>query len=205
MFRGPLGWAIGGFTVIGIAALVYVLGAALTTPDRSGLREFARGELSGLLVLGGNAPERPLAPFQDGVGQELTLAAFDGRVTLVNIWATWCAPCVREMPSLDRLAAAFDENDFLVTPITVDTNINDARDFYAEFELENLPLYHDPNFAVVRGLTVTGFPTGLPITVVYDASGVEVARLAGDAEWDSPEAIALIERVIADSFPETGA
>lgn len=204
MFKGPLGWAIGGFITLGVAVMVYVLGQALTTPDRSGLREFARDELAGLLVLDGAAPARPTAPFQNESGDTLTLAEFDGRVALVNIWATWCAPCVREMPSLDRLAAHFDDSVFVVAPITVDPRIEDARAFYDEFSLTNLPLLHDPTFGVVRPMTVSGFPTGLPLTVIYDAGGVEVARLPGDAEWDSPEAIALIERIIADSAPGAG-
>ena len=114
-------------------------------------------------------------------------------MVLVNLWATWCAPCRREMPSIDRLAAQLQGDDFAVVAVSVDLGGEDkARAFYDEIGVTNLPFYIDPPARI--GAAFKGF--GLPLTVILDANGRELGRLLGPAEWDSPEAIELVQAAI---------
>jgi thiol-disulfide isomerase/thioredoxin len=131
--------------------------------------------------------------FTDGTGAPRSLADWRGRVVLVNLWATWCAPCVEEMPALDRIAARLGGADFDVVAIAVDRQ-GDAvvRPFLEKLRLSRLALYLDPSNAVVR---VLGAP-GLPVSVVLDREGRELGRVLGAAEWDSPAFEALLRRAI---------
>lgn len=128
--------------------------------------------------------------FRDGTGREVTLAAFAGKVVVMNFWATWCYPCLKEMPSLDRLAARFRGRPFALVALNLDREgAAKAAPFLAEHRLSNVALYVDPAGSVQRALDVTVLPT----TVIFDASGREVGRLARPAEWDSYEARSLVE------------
>ena len=130
-----------------------------------------------------------LTPFEDGTGAEVTLAAYEGQYVVLNFWATWCAPCRVEMPTLSALQAALGGDGFQV--VTVATGRNDpiAMDmFFAEIGVDNLPLYRDPQQALARDMGVMG----LPITVILDPAGMEIARLQGDADWNSDSARAII-------------
>jgi thiol-disulfide isomerase/thioredoxin len=132
----------------------------------------------------------PAITFADEAGKAYTLADYNGRVTLVNFWATWCGPCKREMPSLDRLQAALGSERFQVLPISQDKiPVAKVRDFYVEQTLAKLPLVIDQTGNSQRAFGVTG----LPATVLLDARGRIVGRMVGPAEWDSPEAIALLK------------
>jgi thiol-disulfide isomerase/thioredoxin len=132
----------------------------------------------------------PLPPmqFSNAAGETLDLAAQDGPV-LINLWATWCAPCVKEMPQLDALAAALDGE---VRVITVSQDIRGAEvvgPFFAQKGFQRLEPWLDPE----TGLSAQFTPEGaLPLTILFDAKGKEVLRVTGGYEWDSPEAIALI-------------
>lgn len=137
--------------------------------------------------------ERPLpAPdirFTDAEGRTLDLSDFRGKVVLVNLWATWCVPCVKEMPALDRLQAALGGDGFEVVAISSDLHgLEAVEPFYAAHGLEHLAIYTDPRGSVARAF---GAP-GLPTSILLDARGREVGRLIGDAEWDSRAARALI-------------
>lgn len=133
--------------------------------------------------------------FADGEGGQRTLSEWKGKVVLVNLWATWCAPCKVEMPSLDRLQAKLGGADFAVLPISLDrTGAEKPRAFLASAGLSQLGLYLDSKNALMQILRAQG----LPLTVLLDRQGREIARLAGPAEWDSPEAEALIRAAIAD-------
>ncbi len=124
---------------------------------------------------------------------ETGLAAFRGKVVVLNFWATWCAPCVREMPSLDRLQAMLGGVDFEVVALSEDRGgMPLVTRFHEKYALEHLAQYLDPLGRVAAKLGVVGLPT----TVVIDARGREVGRMVGPAEWDSPEALALIRRVL---------
>jgi thiol-disulfide isomerase/thioredoxin len=126
----------------------------------------------------------PDLQFEDGQGTTLSLADFRGRVVLLNIWATWCAPCRREMPTLDRLQAELGGPDFEVVALSIDRQGRRVvADFYEELGLRQLGIYLDPSGKAPRELNALGIPT----TLLIDREGKEVGRLLGPAEWDSPE------------------
>ena len=138
----------------------------------------------------------PGLTFFDAEGNEVRLADFQGEVVVPNLWATWCAPCRREMPSLDRLQAKFGGAGLEVIALSLDRgDIAKVREFYDELEISHLAIYHDPQARAGREL---GAP-GLPTTVVIDRSGQEVGRLLGPAEWDSDEALTVIKALIGTS------
>lgn len=133
--------------------------------------------------------------FTDPDGGTHTLADYRGRVVLLNFWATWCAPCREEMPSLDALQADMGGDDFAVVPIATGRNAPERIDrFYAETGLQNLPVLLDPRQQLARDLGVVG----LPVTVLIDRDGNEVARLLGEADWSSEPAKAIIRQLVAD-------
>jgi thiol-disulfide isomerase/thioredoxin len=122
-------------------------------------------------------------------GGETTLAAYEGKYILLNFWATWCAPCRKEMPMLSELQAEFGGDDFEVVTLATGRNAVPAIEgFFDEIGVTNLPAHRDPNQRVARDMGVLG----LPITVIIDPSGREIARLQGDAHWSSESAKALI-------------
>jgi thiol-disulfide isomerase/thioredoxin len=126
-------------------------------------------------------------------GKRMTLADFRGRVVLVNFWATWCGPCVAEMPSLDRLQGMLGGRDFAVLTISEDRNPAVIEPFFAAHGLKRLGRYHDPGGALSRVFKVRGLPT----SVLIDRGGV-IGRIEGPAEWDSAEALALIRFFIGE-------
>ena len=133
----------------------------------------------------------PETHFADEEGHELTLADFRGRVVLLNVWATWCVPCRKEMPALDRLQARLGGKDFLVIPLSIDREgVAPVKRFYQELGLEKLGIYVDPSGKGSRALAIPGVPT----TLLIDRQGREVARKMGAAEWDSTEMASVIER-----------
>ena len=129
----------------------------------------------------------------DGDGRNLTLADFEGRVVLLNIWATWCPPCREEMPTLDALQARLGGSDFHVLPLSIDrAGLEPVRRFYRETDIRNLDLYIAEDTRAMLALAVVGLPT----TILIDRMGRELGRLAGPAEWNSPEAVAQISALI---------
>ena len=128
--------------------------------------------------------------FVNGSGADMTLANFRGRVVLLNLWATWCAPCREEMPGLDKLQAALGSDKFEVVPLAIDKGgIEAARKFLAGIKAEKLGVYADPT--AKEGLTLKVI--GMPTSILIDKEGREIGRLIGPANWDSPEAKRLIE------------
>ncbi len=153
-------------------------------------------------------PPVPAPPdaFTDLAGNRVRLADFEGRVVLLNFWATWCAPCVREMPSLDRLQAALGDRALRVVAVSIDRGgVTAIRRFATRLGLAHLGLYHDPKGALFRAFGVTG----LPASFLIDRNGAILGAYAGPAEWDGPEARALIEYYLnrpkhAATVTETG-
>ncbi|RIA56320.1 thiol-disulfide isomerase/thioredoxin [Dichotomicrobium thermohalophilum] len=146
------------------------------------------------LVVHGAPREVPEFSFIDGEGETRTLADWRGKLLLVNIWATWCAPCKEEMPSLDRLEAKLGGENFAVLPISVDRGgLKKPRGFLDEIGADNLPLLLDETARLNFKLEVMG----LPATLIIDEQGREIARMIGPAEWDSPEAIARLRQFMA--------
>lgn len=133
----------------------------------------------------------PATVFTDEAGTERTLADFRGRFVLVNFWATWCAPCVREMPSLERLQAKLGGDDFTVIALSEDrSGWAKIAPFRDRLELAGLPLYHDVGSAMMFAAKAASLPT----TILFDRDGREIGRHAIPAEWDSDEAVALLRR-----------
>jgi len=132
----------------------------------------------------------PDIQFLNGSGGAVSLASFRGKVVLLNVWATWCAPCREEMPALDRLQAALGSDKFQVVALAVDkSGVEGARKFLADIKTEKLEPFADPTAKEGTQLKVIGMPT----SILIDAEGSEIGRLIGPAHWDSPEAKRLIE------------
>ena len=124
-----------------------------------------------------------------------TLADYQGKIILLNFWATWCAPCRAEMPMLSELQAELGGDDFEVLTLATGRNSpTGILKFFDETGITNLPRHQDPKQALAREMAVLG----LPITVILDRDGQEIARLRGDAEWDSDSAKAILQALIAE-------
>lgn len=135
----------------------------------------------------------PEIRFADDQEHDLTLADFQGRVILLNMWATWCVPCRKEMPALDRLEARLGGEEFLVIPLSIDREgVGAVKRFYQQLGLEKLGIYVDRSGRGSRGLGLPGVPT----TLLIDRQGREVARKLGAAEWDDAEMVGLVRRTI---------
>jgi thiol-disulfide isomerase/thioredoxin len=140
-------------------------------------------------VLHGSPRPLPEITFVDGAGATRRLADFRGAVVLLNLWATWCAPCRQEMPTLESLQATLGGSDFAVVALSIDRGgLPVAREFYEQLGLRALPLYVDPTAQAARALGAFG----LPLTLLIDRAGNEIGRLIGPAEWDSPEMLAFL-------------
>ncbi len=131
----------------------------------------------------------PAVTFTDGAGGRHALEAFKGRYVLLNLWATWCAPCVSELPSLARLQA--HAPGLRVLAINADSTKVDAGAFLKSHGAGSLPVYVDSDHMLMRSFVVPGLPT----TVLIDPDGKVVARAEGPAEWASPEAVAYFKRI----------
>lgn len=173
------------------------------------MRRFALLALCSALVLAqplsaADAPQKfalhqspkpmPEIQFQDSAGKNLTLANFRGKVVLLNIWATWCLPCRREMPTLDRLQAELGGPDFQVLALSIDRGGFEAiTKFYGEVGVKHLAMYLDTSTEAASALGAVGLPT----TLLIDRDGREIGRLVGPAEWDSPNMVAFIRGYLA--------
>lgn len=136
----------------------------------------------------------PRLQFVDGDGATLTLADFGGRVVLLNIWATWCVPCRKEMPTLERLQEKLGGSQFEVVALSIDAGgVSAVQTFYNENGIHHLAVYMDPSGKIARDLEIIGVPT----TLLIDRDGRELARLIGPAVWDSPEIVGVINGIIA--------
>ena len=156
----------------------------------------ATGAASGRLAafVRKKTPE-PLADvsFTDGSGNSKTLADFRGKTILLNLWATWCAPCREEMPSLDRLQQELGSDKFEVVALALERGgAKSAQKFLDEIKASNLALYVDKSTRAGSKLRVLGMPT----TILIDEDGREIGRLSGPAEWDTPEAKKLVSAAL---------
>jgi thiol-disulfide isomerase/thioredoxin len=194
----PRLWLIALLAIGGAGLLYVILAAALSgRPGQAGAADVAPvlhdvGLATGAMkkfVFAASAREAPAEPFLHD-GAETTLKAFRGRTVLVNFWATWCAPCLKELPSLDALQGELGGEDFTVVAVAADPKGPEAAQaFLDKLGIENLTLSADPKLALV---IATGGNPKLPLSILYDAEGREIGRLAGEADWASDEAKSLI-------------
>lgn len=135
----------------------------------------------------------PTLAFNDSAGHAVHLRDFHGKVVVLNVWATWCAPCRKEMPTLDRLQAKLGGSRFQVVALSADTTgPKTVQAFYQLIGIRHLAAYVDPTSQVLSELDVLALPT----TLLLDRNGAEIGRLTGPAEWDNPEMIAFLRDVI---------
>ena len=184
-----LGNAIRLMVLIGCVAFFAVI-VQSCQPIKTDIDIYAQKTLKRLTQLEA-VPPQPTTDFETFDGQTMQLADYRGKVVLLNVWATWCAPCLKEMPSLSRLQDLRGSDAFQVVSISLDRTAEEAANWLTDKDITNLTPWHDKSF----GLNVTVKARGLPITIIYNRQGREIARLAGDAEWDSAEALALIDYI----------
>lgn len=168
--------------VVPILTLAFTAVAAATeSPDRLAVHATARPV--------------PEVTFENGDGEPMTLADFRGKVIVLNLWATWCPPCRREMPTLDRLQAELGSERFEVVALSIDrAGPSVVREFFAEEGVERLALYIDTSARALPRLGIRGIPT----TLVLDAAGREVARLTGEADWATPAMLNYFRGLISE-------
>ena len=177
--------------LFGVLALFGVIVQSCNGP-KGPLERFSIGSLKKLTALEA-PPVRPPLTFQTLEGQDVELSKHQGQIVLMNAWATWCPPCIAEMPSLDRLQDMRGGPDFIVVPISLDRTPAEAKAWLEKNELRNLESWHDTSYRLTGEANLPGLPT----TILYNRTGREVARVPGEVEWDSPEALALIDYLIA--------
>lgn len=157
------------------------------------LEPLARGEMAALVVADEPSPAAEIS-FVDRDGNKRQLSDWAGRTVLLNLWATWCTPCKREMPALDKLQAQLGAEDFEVVAVNLDLGGPDkGKGFYREIGLKNLAYYYDTENRIFRAVNAIGMPT----TLLIDQNGCEVARMAGPAEWASEDALWLVQAATA--------
>jgi len=164
--------------------------AAVATARK--IAPLAQGEVAALTMA--TTPLRlPDLAFEDADGKPRKLSDWRGKTVLVNLWATWCVPCRKEMPALDGLQAKLGGPNFQVVAINIDTRDADKpKAFLNEAKLTRLDYFSDHSAKVFQDLKAVGRALGMPTSVLVDGSGCEIATIAGPAEWDSDDAVKLI-------------
>jgi thiol-disulfide isomerase/thioredoxin len=156
----------------------------------------AHGEVAALTMA--TAPLRlPDLVFEDADGKPRKLSEWRGKTVLVNLWATWCVPCRKEMPALDKLQAALGGDKFQVVTINIDTRDPERPlAFLKDAGVTHLAYYSDQSAKVFQELKLVGKAIGMPTTLIVDPSGCEIGEMAGPAEWASEDGIKLVNAAI---------
>jgi len=200
--------AAGGFAgvVIGLAA---VYGITTFLGNRAGdaqcapavatagrIAPLARGEVAAL-TMATTPLQLPDLAFEDADGKARKLSDWRGKTVLVNLWATWCVPCRKEMPALDELQGKLGGKDFEVVAVNIDTRDPEKpRNFLKEANLTRLNFFNDQKAKVFQDLKIIGRALGMPTSVLVDAQGCEIGTIAGPAEWASDDAVKLIKAAV---------
>jgi thiol-disulfide isomerase/thioredoxin len=160
------------------------------------LAPLAHGEVAALTMA--TAPLRlPDLVFEDAEGNSKKLSDWRGRTVLVNLWATWCVPCRKEMPALENLQTRLGGPDFEVVAVNIDTRDTEKpKNFLKEVNLTRLGYFSDPKAKVFQDLKAIGRALGMPTSVLVDGKGCEIATIAGPAQWDSEDAVKLITAAV---------
>ena len=177
------------------ATLALLYGASGCSKPGGDLTALAKGAMAALKVTTQPQPE-PAVPFKDADGRSHTLAEFQGKVTIVNLWANWCPPCKAEIPSLATLAQAEAGRPLAIVPISVGKGDDETAGRRLIAAHPPLTFYTEPTYSLAFALKP---PAGdMPTTLLFDRHGVERARLAGGADWSSPEARAVVDQLLAE-------
>jgi thiol-disulfide isomerase/thioredoxin len=165
-----------------------------SSPQEGVSRALATGEMTAFVVKAERKPVTDIS-FTAENGAAVSLGQWKGRVVLVNLWATWCAPCRKEMPTLAALQSEMGSKDFEVVAISVDRKgVEASAKFLSEVGANALKLYADPSTGALTKFQAVG----LPASILIDRQGREIGRLLGPAEWNSPDAKALIKAAVAE-------
>jgi thiol-disulfide isomerase/thioredoxin len=200
--------AVSGIAVLAVLAGVYGMGRLRSNPaaaacapaveTASRIAPLAQGEVAALAMA--HTPFLvPDLAFKDAEGHERKLSDWRGRTVLLNLWATWCVPCRKEMPALDALQSDLGGDKFEVISINIDTR--DAEKplaFLKDTGVKHLAYYSDQNAKVFTELKMAGKAFGMPTTLIIDRSGCEIGAMAGPAEWASADGVKLVSAAIAD-------
>jgi thiol-disulfide isomerase/thioredoxin len=193
--------------VIGFAGVYGIGGLKRNAPGDTACRPavdlarkiapLAHGEVAALTMA--SAPLKlPDLEFSDASGAPKKLSDWRGRIVLVNLWATWCVPCRKEMPALDALQGKLGGPNFDVVAVNIDTRDPDKpRNFLKDANLTRLGFFSDPKAKVFQDLKSIGRALGMPTSVLVDGQGCEIATIAGPAEWASNDAVKLITAALA--------
>jgi thiol-disulfide isomerase/thioredoxin len=209
MHRRRLIGAAAALLMLAVIAGIYGIGHLRSNPADAACRQavetasriapLVRGEVAALAVAG-TPFSVPNLVFKDSSGHPRTLADWRGRTVLFNLWATWCVPCRREMPSLDRLQATLGGPNFEVVAVNIDTRDPEKPlNFLKDVGVTHLAYYSDESGEVFEDLKTAGKAFGMPTTLVVNRDGCEIGDMAGPAEWSSDDGIKLISAVLSDS------
>ncbi len=216
--RGPLFVALfvalavalaGGVAILAVLAGVYGMGRLRSNPAEaascaqavataSRIAPLVHGEVAALAVA--HTPFKiPDLAFKDAQGREHKLSDWRGRTVLLNLWATWCVPCRKEMPALDALQGDLGGGKFEVVAINIDTrDPQKPLAFLKDAGVKHLAYYSDPSAKVFQELKAAGKAFGMPTTLIVDSSGCEIGEMAGPAEWASADGVKLVSAAIGN-------
>ncbi|NVK36196.1 MAG: TlpA family protein disulfide reductase [Rhodobacteraceae bacterium] len=200
--------------VIGLASVLVILGAVYVIWGANGnsvnaqtcdqsmkiaetIKPLAKGDVAAFLPAQSPLPLNTLE-FKDPEGQPVKMSQFEDKTILLNLWATWCAPCRHEMPALNELHTIMSSDTFEVVTVNLDRGgIEKPKAFFEEVGADALTLYNDPSNTMLGELRKKGRGTGLPTTILIGPDGCEVGTMYGPAEWASSEAMALIKAALS--------
>jgi thiol-disulfide isomerase/thioredoxin len=183
-----------GLADIHSAAAQSPCGQALALSSK--IAPLVKGEV-GALIVATKPMQLPDLAFQDAAGAPRKLSDWKGRTVLLNLWATWCVPCRKEMPALDNLQGKLRSKDFEVVAVNIDTSGPDkAKAFLKDANLSRLDFFADQKAKVFQDLKSAGLALGMPTSVLVDGEGCEIAAISGGAGWDSDEAVKLLMAAI---------
>src|SRR5579863_9095517 len=192
--------------VVAVVAGIYGIGRLRSNPADAACRQavqtaariapLAHGEVAALAMAHTPFHVPPLA-FKDAAGHGRTLADFRGRTVLLNLWATWCVPCRREMPALDALQAKLGGPKFQVVAVNIDTRDPEKPlAFLKQIGVTHLSYFTDESAEVFEDLKTAGKAFGMPTTLIVDPKGCEIGDMAGPAEWSSDDGVKLVSAAI---------
>jgi thiol-disulfide isomerase/thioredoxin len=198
---GFLTWALWGAALVGVAAVVYIIGQASSNQPPQAARPAieAKGAGASKFTAKFVKPGQPTPPpdhtIYDASGKAMKIADLKGKVVVMNIWATWCAPCKLEMPTLAKLQAAYKGQPVEVVAVSIDSIDDGAKAKLFIAQNDPLKFYHDREMKMPFVLTPVA--PGAPTTVIYGKDGLEVGRVAGEADWSGADVRKVIDEALA--------